>query len=207
MMRMGIKGEVLRKRREELGLTQMQLSERSGVSQGTIDRIENGITLNPTSATERALAKELKTSVEALYGDAEMLSLPKRPVRTETTAEPIEVHPLETALFKAFDTERHTPADFDAARRNVRENFRLLRENIDLLALAREMLDTARQLRREDMEATPAAISFRMAVGRSPNTQNVVEQLERDVNDEAARRAKELGFDGPVAQLKLPRKK
>ena len=52
----------------ENGLTTDALSERSGVPKGTINKLLNGETRNPTTQTLRRLAKALNCPLEALCG-------------------------------------------------------------------------------------------------------------------------------------------
>lgn len=56
----------LRSARLAAGIDQDGLAERSGVSQGTISRIEGGTI--PTAANALRLARALNTTVEALFG-------------------------------------------------------------------------------------------------------------------------------------------
>ena len=52
----------------ENGLTTDALSERSGVPKGTINKLLNGETRNPTAQTLRRLAEALNCPLEALFG-------------------------------------------------------------------------------------------------------------------------------------------
>lgn len=52
--------------RKALGLSQVQLAERAGVSQSVISRVEDGA--GATTATAIRLARVLGTSVEELFG-------------------------------------------------------------------------------------------------------------------------------------------
>ena len=61
----------IKKRRELLGMTQDDLSERSGVSQSAIANIENGKRKNPQSTIINALARVLKCKAEDLHGETE----------------------------------------------------------------------------------------------------------------------------------------
>ena len=62
--------ENMKARREELKMTQVSLSKRSGVPQSTISAVERGSRI-PTSETMRLLAKGLRCSVDFLLNGAE----------------------------------------------------------------------------------------------------------------------------------------
>jgi len=68
-----MRGDRLRQRREELGLTQAQLSERTGIRQFHISRIEGGGIRDVKGETLRRLALALRVSADFLLGmdDAE----------------------------------------------------------------------------------------------------------------------------------------
>jgi transcriptional regulator with XRE-family HTH domain len=55
-------------KRQSLAMTQDDLSDQSGLRQGTISRIEGGGSINLQSQTLVALAGALKTSVDYLLG-------------------------------------------------------------------------------------------------------------------------------------------
>ncbi len=59
--------EVLAKLKTENGLTTDQLSLRSGVPKGTLNKLLNGETRNPTGATLKKIADALNCPVELLY--------------------------------------------------------------------------------------------------------------------------------------------
>jgi len=63
----------LRRIRKDRGLTQEQLSEKAGVSQGMVSRIEAG-TANPTLDIIEALAEALDVSPPMLFGMSEFQS-------------------------------------------------------------------------------------------------------------------------------------
>ena len=58
---------VLAKLKTENGLTTEQLSQRSGVPKGTLNKLLNGETRNPTGGTLRKIADALNCPVELLY--------------------------------------------------------------------------------------------------------------------------------------------
>lgn len=60
--------EGMRKRRRELGLSQMDLVKRSGVPQSTISAVESGIRI-PTEETMTMIANGLDCSVGSLLGE------------------------------------------------------------------------------------------------------------------------------------------
>ena len=53
--------------REKLDMTQEELSEKSGVSRGTICALENGTDRNTTSKTLLNIARALETTVDRLF--------------------------------------------------------------------------------------------------------------------------------------------
>lgn len=64
-------GNKVRRRRYELGLTQEEVSQRTGLSTGHISDIENGNRKQIQSKTIIKLAKGLGMSLEALLGNEE----------------------------------------------------------------------------------------------------------------------------------------
>lgn len=54
--------------REAANLTQEELSEKSGVSRGTISALENGTERNTSTKTLLKLAVALETTIDALFG-------------------------------------------------------------------------------------------------------------------------------------------
>ena len=60
-------GYRIKDRREELRMSQEELSRLSGVSRGTIVKLENDVETNATTSTLRKLAKALNTTVENLF--------------------------------------------------------------------------------------------------------------------------------------------
>ena len=57
---------MIRERREELGLSQMQLAEKVGVNQTAISQWERGVSM-PTLPKALALASALNCKIEDLY--------------------------------------------------------------------------------------------------------------------------------------------
>ena len=60
-------GNKIRETREQLNMTQEQLSEKSGVSRQTISALENGIERNTSSKTLVAIATAMNTTVDAIF--------------------------------------------------------------------------------------------------------------------------------------------
>lgn len=60
-------GNKIRETREQLNMTQEQLSEKSGVSRQTISALENGIERNTSSKTLLAIATAMNTTVDAIF--------------------------------------------------------------------------------------------------------------------------------------------
>lgn len=74
--------EIIAKKKKELGITNEELSIRSGVPKGTIDKILSGVTKDPKLETLKAIAKVLDLSLddfddrprsEPTYEDVELL--------------------------------------------------------------------------------------------------------------------------------------
>lgn len=61
-------GERVRKRREQLGLSQRELARVSGISQPTISNIERGVQEEVTTTVLRPLARALQCSADLLIG-------------------------------------------------------------------------------------------------------------------------------------------
>ena len=59
--------DAVKKRREELGLTQAEVANRAGIGQPYISKIERGIIKSPSSSTIEALAKALEMDVDTLW--------------------------------------------------------------------------------------------------------------------------------------------
>ena len=60
-------GYKVKEMRESLHLTQEELSQKSGVSRGTISSIENGDTKTTTTKTLLKLAKAMNTSIDQIF--------------------------------------------------------------------------------------------------------------------------------------------
>ena len=59
-------GALVRQRRKDLGLSQVELAERSGLTQGTVSQIESGV-ISTTDRTRMALAEALQTRARLLF--------------------------------------------------------------------------------------------------------------------------------------------
>lgn len=60
-------GFKIKERREAMRMTQEELSEKSGVSRGTISALENGTDRNTTAKTLLNIARALNTTVDRLF--------------------------------------------------------------------------------------------------------------------------------------------
>lgn len=74
--------DIISQKKKELGMTNEELSKRSGVPKGTIDKILSGVTKDPKLETLKAIAKVLGLSLddfddkpkrEPSYEDVELL--------------------------------------------------------------------------------------------------------------------------------------
>jgi transcriptional regulator with XRE-family HTH domain len=61
-------GARLKQRREQLGLSQVEVAELAGMRQNMISRLECGDTPNPSTETIKRLALVLKCSIDWLVG-------------------------------------------------------------------------------------------------------------------------------------------
>jgi transcriptional regulator with XRE-family HTH domain len=71
-------GDRLKELRKAKGLTQLQLSQASGLSLSIITQIEQGLTADPRLSTLRGFGKALGVSLDALVGEEEETP-PKQP--------------------------------------------------------------------------------------------------------------------------------
>jgi transcriptional regulator with XRE-family HTH domain len=61
-------GDRVRRRREELGMSQQDLAEKTGILQTLISRLERGVNTNPHTDVLLRLARALRCSVDWLIG-------------------------------------------------------------------------------------------------------------------------------------------
>lgn len=66
-----INGDVVKRRRKALGLTQMQLAVAASTTVRLIGRVEAGRTIDPPTSVTLRLAKALSVTVEALTSGAQ----------------------------------------------------------------------------------------------------------------------------------------
>ncbi len=57
----------IRDRRKKMGISQMELIKRSGISKATISAIENGADIDVKVSTLRSLASALECSISSLF--------------------------------------------------------------------------------------------------------------------------------------------
>ncbi len=93
-------GRVVRRMRKELGLTQMQLAGRAGVSSIYLGTIENG-RRDPSVSTIVSLARGLGVSVPELLGPPPTLSPVGRAMANLFEEAPVE---LQTAILAVLHT-------------------------------------------------------------------------------------------------------
>lgn len=207
----GIDGARVRARRQGLGMTQAQLSERSGLSQEAISRVENGKIKGLLAPTQEALARALGVSVSWLMGagdgGAEHLegALGYVPRDPEVVRE--ENDPLVIALGDAFDPKRHLVVDTHAVLRALRATDRRLVEGADLVGAARRWLDAAAGLRREGIMVTSENVLVRATLGRTARAGELATEREADANAEADAKLRARGIEPGAPKVQLPRRK
>lgn len=210
---MGIDGARVRARREELGLTQVQLAKSSGVGQSTIARIENGDVRKSSGETERKLAKALRTTVAQLSAEHDVdpehwqkltdelpRIQPPGDVVGDTAVGPVDETPLDAAIITVLrsSTEQFTMRDVHLASDVARKTYQYAPEGGDLLEVAINLLRAARAVNRSNEPPTLAAVLARWAYGKQDAKQRTVsDQRAREVNDDARARAIELGYGTP----------
>ncbi len=161
----GLDGERVHARRLALGLTQADLSTRSGLSQEAISRIENGHIRGLLQSTQDALATALGTSVPWLRGeaddDAEGSSAPAATAPADDDGVASDPWMLPVSL--AFDAKRHHLL-VDASR-----TLDLLRATdpravgrLDRGRVARAWLDAVATLRREGLGVSAENVALRI---------------------------------------------
>lgn len=214
---MDIDGKRLRRRREQLGLTQQALAEACGLSQETISRLESGKARGRMADTQQRLAAALGTTPEYLCGRSDEAGPPTAPALAPPgaaaagagavhfvpdAAPPVRiddpVSPLEAALAEAFDKARHTLRDVDAVRLALRNHHQRQATGVDLIEAARIWLDAAADLRRGGETVTLEALLVRVTLGRySAHGRRDAREQEEAMNAEARARARALGLELP----------
>lgn len=164
----GIDGARLRERRTELGLTQAELAQRSGISQEAISRIENGRIRGLMQPTQDALAAALDASVAWLRGGTDDDDAAEAPSSGALELGFDEDDPLVEAVGHAFNPARHTMLDSFAVLRTLRATDRRLVQG-DLLDAARRWLDAAASLRREGLRVSIESLLMRLTAGEGPS--------------------------------------
>jgi transcriptional regulator with XRE-family HTH domain len=200
---MDIDAKRAKKRRLALGLTQLQVADRSGLSQESISRIEGGRLKGRQADTQEKLAGALGVSVDWLLGRGSEADVgtppqvtdgPPAPARPERV-EPVDESPLEAALGEAFDKTKHALRDVVAVQKALRSFHQKQKDESDLVVAARAWLDAAAALRKEGTEVTLEALLWRVTVGKpSAHNERVANERTTALNDEARARAKAAGY-------------
>lgn len=158
----------IRARREELGLTQAQLADRTGLTQATISRLEKGSSKGLYGDTQRRLEEALRTSWGWLCGAEEEAKAepppPERPAEDAHGARVVPLHAhssptiLDAALGAAFAPERHTVADLVAVRVAMSDAPLAKYSPPALIHAVGEWLDAAATLRAEGVQVSPSSL-------------------------------------------------
>ncbi len=112
---------------------------------------------------------------------------------------PTDSEPFAAALASAFNGQRHTLADLDAARRVAGETHTHLREGADTEAIATTWLNAAATLRRAGKAATPTAILMHLSELASGAT--ATREQTANAEADASLRTKGLAPGEPAASL------
>lgn len=131
-------GENIKKRRKELGLTQAQIKELTGISTGNMSEIENGNSL-PSCSALILLSKALQCSIDSLlvteYSNSEFLNCSKnRDFSTLSENENIllasfnnlseseKLDVLEYVQFKEFKSSRRGKRESDGTEKSFQSD-------------------------------------------------------------------------------------
>lgn len=193
-------------RRKALGLNQAQLAEALGVRQETVSKIERGENKGEKAETQRQLAKILQCTVayligesndpasDSIHGDLYPPQIERPKVRPEILA------PFDEALFTAMNPKQFSSEDFDAVRNAFHRTYFHIDPNADLVAIARNWLVAAKQLRIEGHTPTPEAIATRASVGKGLVAQKAAEKRDGEFHEQLKDEAKKAGFNSTEAE-------
>ena len=119
---MPIFGDEIKKLRRELGLTQWQVADRTGVSNTYISAIESGRKSAPPHAIVSALAACLETSEEILWKLA-------RAERVERLERRIDGIPTSQRMARSSESVFANPDDSDPSTEVLEQAIQTLRQN------------------------------------------------------------------------------
>lgn len=116
-------GNRIKQRRKELGLTQLQIYEKTGISSGNLSGIENGKSL-PSSAALINLSTLLQCSIDYLLkGD----SLNSENILTSEIRDTLSLSPTEEMFIHCF--RQLEPTDQDEVLHIINHKLRQLKRN------------------------------------------------------------------------------
>lgn len=188
---------------KERGWSERELSVRSGVSSSHVNKILERGGERTAVKTMGKIAKATGVTLDWLAnGDGTRAAPPSdRPAPTRATD---ESDPLEYALGRVFDPDRHTLRDLDGVRTSMRESSALLKGEASLSEMARMWLDAAALLRRQHVPMSTQALVLAISTGKLDAVQRErAERQSADLNAEAAASATAMGLDD-VPPLKMP---
>ena len=134
-------GSRIKEVRQELGLTQWQVADRTGVSNTYISALESGRKPAPPHAIVTTLAACLQTSEEALWTPARAereerlkrridgIPTSQRTARTSTARSSLDVDPSDEVLEQAIQTLRESAQD-PKQRRSLARTLETLAKNL-----------------------------------------------------------------------------
>ena len=132
------KGMIIKRLREQKGLSQVELAKKIGVSKQTLYKYEKGIVTNIPSDKIEALAKALETTPEVLMGWAEL----------PTTTLEFHMPPIPEEAVKSFEKEIRKKEELKRLSESVNKNYKdesaptaVYYTNPETAKIAQEMFD------------------------------------------------------------------
>jgi transcriptional regulator with XRE-family HTH domain len=111
--------EQIRRLREEAGLSQQQLASQAGVTRSLINKLEDGVTGNPTLDKLQRIAAALHTSVACLTGEGYAIPNNLRDLALKNGLSYMEVDTLVLMTFEG--KESTTMEEWNHILRSARE--------------------------------------------------------------------------------------
>lgn len=211
VMSSGYRPERVKALRARLGMTQKQLADAAGTSQGDISRIERGETgVTADDAKRGRIARALGTTVEDIYDGVGASAVGELTVhKDDVDVAPADAHAIfDAALLRAVGEGEYTMGDFEAVRATSRETAQHL-EGSDPLEMVRAWLRAARYFRLRGVSPSPTMIAARSLIGHSQQTERADAETTQRTREEAAGLAESLGLqaEGPSPKVAEARRR